>query len=292
MFNYILSHTSCTILLDNQLITIPHTDRKWERLLEAVKTKDLTTIRTFMNPESNANTFCQGYFKINNGIAYYQDQPLANCLSKRIVDMMDDGFNIQPMVAFVTNLMSNPSNRAIEEAYSFLEVCNLPITEDGCFIAYKRIRDNWMDVYTGTIDNRVGNVVSMPRNQVDDLSERTCSHGLHVCSIGYLTHYTGERLVAVKVNPRNIVSIPKDYENSKMRVCEYTVVQELDMTTIAAFDEALRSVWVDDRPIDDDEPDEEYNSHYAEDAKPEYSGSRFDDEPATYADNKDDGYID
>ena len=122
-----------------------------------------------------------------------------------------------------------------------------------------------MDVYTGTIDNRVGNVVSMPRNQVDDLSERTCSHGLHVCSIGYLTHYTGERLVAVKVNPRDIVSIPKDYENSKMRVCEYTVVQELDMSTIAAFDEALRSVWVNNPPIDDDESDEEYNSHYAED---------------------------
>ena len=281
MFNYILSDTSCTILLDNQLITIPHTDRKWERLLEAIKTKDLTTIRTFMNPVSSANTFCQGYFKIDNGIAYYQDQPLANCLSKRIVDMMDDGFNIQPMVAFVTNLMSNPSNRAIEEAYSFLEVCNLPITEDGCFIAYKRIRNNWMDVYTGTIDIRVGNVVSMPRNQVDDVSERTCSHGLHVCSIGYLTHYTGERLIAVKVNPRDIVSIPKDYENSKMRVCEYTVVQELDMTTIAAFDKALRSVWVDDRPMDDDEPDEdtmdddetdeEYNSHYAEDEDDGYT---------------------
>lgn len=265
MFNYILSDQSCTILLDNQLNTIPRTHRGWDRLLEAIKKVDLDALRAFVNPVSAVQTFCQGFFKIDNGIAYYQDQPLANCLSRRIVAMMDDGFNIQPMVAFVTNLMSNPSNRAIEEAYSFLEVCNLPITEDGCFIAYKRIQNNWMDVYTGTIDNRVGNVVSMPRNQVDDLSERTCSHGLHVCSIGYLTHYTGERLIAVKVNPRDIVSIPKDYENSKMRVCEYTVIQELDMSTIAAFDEALRSVWVDDRPMDDDEPDEEYNDHYAED---------------------------
>lgn len=292
MFNYILSDQSCTILLDNQLSTIPRTNRKWERLLEAIKTADLTAIRGFMNPESSANTFCQGYFKIDNGIAYYQDQPLAYCLSKRIVNMMDDGFDIQPMVRFVNNLMSNPSNRAIQETYAFLEVCNLPITEDGCFIAYKRIRDNWMDVYSNTLDNHIGNIVAMPRNQVDDVSERTCSHGLHVCSIGYLTHYTGNRLVAVKVNPRNVVSIPTDYENSKMRVCEYTVVQELDMTTIAAFDKALRSVWVGDRPMDDDEPDEdemdddetdeEYNDHYAEDAKP----------ATTYADNEDDGYTD
>lgn len=282
MFNYILSDQSCTILLDNQLSTIPRTHRKWERLLEAIKTADLTTIRGFMNPESSANTFCQGYFKIYNGIAYYQNQPLAHCLSRRIVAMMEEGFDIQPMVAFINNLMSNPSNRAIQETYAFLEVCNLPITEDGCFIAYKRIRDNWMDVYSNTLDNHVGNTVAMPRNQVDDVSERTCSHGLHVCSIGYLTHYTGNRLVAVKVNPRDVVSIPTDYENSKMRVCEYTVVQELDMTTIAAFDEALRSVWVGDRPMDDDEPDEEYNDHYAEDAKP----------ATTYADTEDDGYTD
>lgn len=282
MFNYILSDQSCTILLDNQLSTIPRTHRGWERLLEAIKKVDLTAIRGFMNPENNANTFCQGYFKINNGIAYYQDQPLAHCLSRRIVAMMEEGFDIQPMVAFVNNLMSNPSNRAIQETYAFLEVCNLPITEDGCFIAYKRIRDNWMDVYSNTLDNHIGNIVAMPRNQVDDVSERTCSHGLHVCSIGYLTHYTGNRLVAVKVNPRDVVSIPTDYENSKMRVCEYTVVQELDMTTIAAFDEALRSVWIGDRPMDDDEPDEEYNDHYAEDAEP----------AATYADNEDDGYTD
>lgn len=265
MFNYILSDQSCTILLDNQLNTIPRTHRGWDRLLEAIKKVNLDALRAFVNPVSAVQTFCQGFFKIDNGIAYYQDQPLANCLSRRIVAMMEDGFDIGPMVAFVNNLMSNPSNRAIEEAYNFLEVCNLPITEDGCFIAYKRIQNNWMDVYTGTIDNRVGNVVSMPRNQVDSVSERTCSHGLHVCSIEYLTHYQGERLVAVKVNPRDIVSIPTDYQNSKMRVCEYTVVQELDMATIAAFDEALRSVWVDDRPMDDDEPDEEYNDHYAKD---------------------------
>jgi hypothetical protein len=251
-------------MMESKLSTISANHRYWHKLVEALRTKDLDTLRGFLDPETAANKFCQGFFRIENGVVYYKDAPLANCLSKRIVDMMDDGFDIQPMVRFVNNLMQNPSNRAIEETYKFLEVCALPLTEDGCFVAYKRIRGDWKDVYSGTIDNSIGSRPSMPRQYVDDTCNRTCSHGLHVCSINYLAHYSGERLVAVKVNPRDVVSIPVDYENSKMRVCEYEVLQELDMATIAAFDATLSSVWKDTQP-DDDESDEEYNSHYAED---------------------------
>jgi hypothetical protein len=72
-----------------------------------------------------------------------------------------------------------------------------------------------------------------------------------------------------KVNPKNVVSIPADYNNSKMRVCEYEVIDELNMADIKEFDEALKAVYV---PCDDGEP-------------------LFDDEPE-YAEDEDDGYCD
>jgi hypothetical protein len=147
------------------------------------------------------------------------------------------------MQRFVENLMENPSRRAIYELYSFLEECNLPITDDGHFIAYKRIRNDWMDVYSGTIDNHIGQKPSLPRRNVDDDCRNTCSYGLHVCSLGYLAHYSGERLIAVKVNPKNVVSVPVDYHNSKMRVCEYEVITELDLATIDEYHQKLASVW-------------------------------------------------
>jgi len=63
---------------------------------------------------------------------------------------------------------------------------------------------------------------------VDDDQNRTCSASLHFCSRDYLNHFGGERIVVVKINPRDVVSIPTDYNNSKGRACRYEIVDEID----------------------------------------------------------------
>jgi hypothetical protein len=118
-----------------------------------------------------------------------------------------------------------------------LEASELPITEDGCFLAYKRIAGDFKDIYTHTIDNSPGQVVEMRRNAVDEDKNRTCSEGLHFCSREYLPHYgagSGDnKVVMIKINPRDVVAIPSDYNNAKGRCCKYTVAKELqlDLTT-------------------------------------------------------------
>jgi hypothetical protein len=64
----------------------------------------------------------------------------------------------------------------------------------------------------------------MMRNQVEDDENVTCAKGLHVCSKEYLPHFGGQNIVACEVDPKDVVSVPLDYNNSKMRVCEYKVV--------------------------------------------------------------------
>jgi hypothetical protein len=108
-----------------------------------------------------------------------------------------------------------------------LEKNNLPITPDGYFLAYKKVRANYLDVHSGTMDNSPGRVVEMPRNKVDDNQNNTCSHGLHFCSEGYLKHFGGERTVIVKINPADVVSIPNDYNQTKGRACRYEVIGEV-----------------------------------------------------------------
>jgi hypothetical protein len=125
------------------------------------------------------------------------------------------------------NMMTNPSFRAVNELYGFLEKNNLPITPDGHFLAYKRVRENYTDCHTGKMDNSVGKVVEMERNKVDDNQNNTCSSGLHFCSENYLRSFGGERTVIVKINPRDVVSIPTDYDNSKGRACRYEVIGEV-----------------------------------------------------------------
>jgi hypothetical protein len=158
---------------------------------------------------------------------YWDGEVFNGTLATRMVAMLTEGFTIEPLVKFMENLLENPSKRSVDELYGFLEKNNLPITPDGHFLAYKKVRIDYKDVYSGTMDNSPGQVVTMPRNKVDDDKDRTCSAGLHFCSEGYLRHFGGERTVIVKINPRDVVSIPSDYDNTKGRACQYEVVGEV-----------------------------------------------------------------
>ena len=97
-------------------------------------------------------------------------------------------------------------------------------------MAYKAVRSDFKDIHSGTFDNSVGQTVSMPRNAVDDDKNRTCSAGLHFCSFEYLPHFAhaNGHVVLVKINPRDVVAIPADYNDTKGRTCRYEVTGEYE----------------------------------------------------------------
>jgi hypothetical protein len=179
-----------------------------------------------------------GKVRVDNGQVFYGDFPVANTLTERVLKMMSEGFKADHMLRFLENLMANPSARAVRETYTFLENYGLPITDDGCFLAYKAVTNDYKDIHSRKFDNSIGAVVSMLRNQVDDNYGVDCSQGLHVGALDYVVtygHFTkgaartegGNRLLIVKVNPANVVSVPRFEGFTKMRVCEYTVVSEI-----------------------------------------------------------------
>ena len=171
-----------------------------------------------------------------------------------MIQMLQEGFSIEPMVLFMENLMSNPSKRSVLELYGFLEKSNLPITPDGHFLAYKKVRDNYLDCHSGTMDNSVGKVLEMERNEVDDDKDRTCSSGLHFCSISYLNCFGGERTMILKINPRDVVSIPSDYNDAKGRTCRYEVIGELNVAPEDAFTKPVQETAVGSQPLPKKEP--------------------------------------
>jgi hypothetical protein len=58
--------------------------------------------------------------------------------------------------------------------------------------------------------------------------------------MSYLNHFGGARTVIVKVNPRDVVSIPSDYNGAKGRTCRYEVIGELGVDPAAAFDKSVQ----------------------------------------------------
>jgi hypothetical protein len=168
--------------------------------------------------------------QIEHGVLTLDGRHVGGVIADRILTMFDEGFDIEPMCKFVENLYDNPSYKAVNELYGFLEATDLPITEDGHFLAYKMVRADFKSHYDGKTDNSVGSTPKMPRNMVDENADQTCSKGLHFCSQSYLNHYASNGIVViVKVNPRDVVSIPTDYDNSKGRACEYLVTGVFDV---------------------------------------------------------------
>lgn len=234
-YPFIIQGSNLTVVIDGTPHTISNTHVTFEKVKEAIKAGDWDKVKDIIEPKKVVLNYGQGNVSIQGTTLYWKGKPWHNAMATRMIQMLTDGFPIDPMVKFMENLMMNPSNRSVQELYGFLEKNNLPITPDGCFLAYKKVRSDFKDVHSGTFDNSPGQVVSMPRNEVDDVADNTCSHGLHFCSKEYLQHFGGDRTVIVKINPADVVSIPRDYNESKGRCCRYEVISELGVDPDQAF---------------------------------------------------------
>lgn len=227
MYPYLIQGSNIVIVIDNQSHTINNQHISYQNIIEAIKKTDWKLVKELIEPKQTLVNYSDGNITIENDVMYWKGTMFVNALSDKIIEMYREGFSIDPMIAFMENLMSNPSNRSVTELYRFLDRGNLPITSDGCFLAYKKVRDNYKDCHTGTIDNSVGQIVEMERNTVDDDKDRTCSSGLHFCSQEYLKDFSGDRIMILKISPRDVVSIPSDYNDTKGRCCRYEVIGEL-----------------------------------------------------------------
>lgn len=223
-----------SVVFDGKPYVIPSSAVQFDAVLEAINDNDADALYNLLQPKLNISVATEGRISYDGRDLLFNGERIHNAISDRLNFLWSRGLKYQPLLKFLDNLMDNPSYRAVNETYGFLEACNLPITDDGHFLAYKMVRHDYRDIYTGTMDNSVGCIVEVPRNKVDENSERTCSYGLHCCSKEYLFSGYGswniggvDRILIVKVNPRDVVAVPSDYNNSKMRVCRYEVVGEL-----------------------------------------------------------------
>lgn len=240
MFPYIIQGSNIVIVIGTNSHTISKTHIAYDRILEAIKTSDWDTVKNLVEPQKVLLNYGAGNISIQGDRLFWKGQEFHNAVSQRIVQMFQDGFSVEPMVNFMENLMQNPSKQSVTELYGFLEKNRMPITPDGHFLAFKKVRADYRDVHSGTFDNSVGQVVEMERNQVDDNRNRKCSTGLHFCSHDYLNHFSGERTMIVKINPKDVVSIPVDYNDSKGRCCRYEVIGELGVDPAEAFTKAVQ----------------------------------------------------
>lgn len=240
---YIIQEKQMVLFVNGKSFTIEKSALNYQKVADALRAGDWATVEKLVDLSSELNSYTNGNLTIRGNRVEWKGKPFHNALSTRLMKMHAEGFPVDPMINFIDRLDKNPSYRAVKELYGFLEKNQLPITEDGKFLAYKRVdvleedstedptlkKGDYVDHYTRKIRNNPGDTPSMDRNKVDDDPSRTCSEGLHFASMEYLNdsgYAAGGVLLVVEVDPADVVSIPEDYNRQKGRCCRYHVVSE------------------------------------------------------------------
>lgn len=243
---YIVNAKAIILFLDNKPVRLEKSDTRYPKI-----------IKFFDEPEDEQETYVKNVlaplevkldtihgkdgFEVVEGDVFYKGEKLPNALATKVKSIVREGLPLTHFEKFWENLSLNPSSTSINELVDFLEYKELPITEDGHFIAYKGVKADFYSIHgnsntkvikgtvngSGQILNSVGEEIEVTRRDVDDDRNNHCSFGLHVGALAYASSFgSGGKLLIVKVNPKDVVSVPKDYSCQKCRVSAYKVVAE------------------------------------------------------------------
>lgn len=223
--NYIILPQSLILNHAGKTTTINKADGRYDQVIQKIKEGKLDEIIPLL---SIADTLSERGFQIVDGLVHVNGDALPESLSARVLDFFNNNLPFEPLLKFWAKLKNNPSFNSRQMLFKFLEHNGHPITTEGNFIAYRAVRNDFLDKHTGKMDNSVGNVVEIDRSKVDDNPNNVCSHGLHVATMSYAQSFGSgdDKLLDVEVDPADVVAVPTDYNGTKMRVCRFKVVAE------------------------------------------------------------------
>jgi len=266
-FPRVVTRNNITVFHLGKQYTVAKESSAYNDLLEAFRQGDWDYIPDLLSKEALLKTKSGGKLRVENGQVYLLDDDdcefvVSKSLNDSILFHMEQELDLTPLVAFAKNLQLNPSSRSVQQLFNWLENTRLTITEDGHFIAYKGVTSDFKDPHTKKENNSPGAVCEMRRNEVDDDPSRTCSHGYHVATYDFAKGYS-QRLVSVKINPKDVVSVPTDYNMAKMRVSRYQVLEEVGSEcTKPVYSSKYEDEEYEDEDEDYDEDDDQNSDEY------------------------------
>lgn len=233
---YVMSNDSITVVYQGKPNVVKKGSPNFLRLRDALFAEDWDCVPKCLTVAKSIEDWAKGRFTVvtmydytkesDKTTLYYNGTRLPEDLNKRIIEMATAGEDPNPLFLFWERLSKNPSSRSVQQLWTFLEHEGIPLTKDGCFLAYKAVNADYTDKHTGTINNKPGTINKMERNMISDDPTHACHFGFHVGALEYAKSFGGAegRLVICKVDPEHVVCIPYDSSYQKMRVCRYEVV--------------------------------------------------------------------
>jgi len=274
-YPYIVSDDTATLLHEGKPYTLESSHPNFAPFKKALIIGDFETAINYLDIRKQVEEFADGELIVKNGAVYWNSNQLHGKVVEKLLELLESGMKVgNPFIKFVKNLLDNPSNNSVEQLYDFLSYKSLAIDDDGFVVGYKGVAsDGWSvsgNTQTivlqgevnerGQILNRVGDTIEVQRRSVDDNRENSCSHGLHIGSFDYARCWANDgKLLLVRFNPRDAVSVPQDCECQKLRVCKYEVLEEIEVEDNSEIKKPYYGVYTNGNVDEDYDYDEDYD---------------------------------
>lgn len=215
-----------------KLFTVNNKSDKYQAVRKLVLDGDIAGAIDTIDTAKAITKFSNGMMVVDGVDVLYAGKRVTNSIIPKIIDAFKSGDSkLTALCNFLRRLLDNPSKNSIDLLWGFIEHNDVTIDEDGCIVAWKKVRsteNGLVDSHTGKIPNDVGTLVKMIRSHVVEDANVTCTHGLHVGAWSYVGSFSGDTILKVKIAPEDVVSVPKDYSAMKMRVAKYMVSAIVD----------------------------------------------------------------
>ena len=258
-----------TVVVGGEMYVATGTHANFESILDKARAGDASVVDLFDISKTAEKRFerLSERVTVANGRIYFDGEEVDNALTTQVLRFIDSGVeDFGPLVKFFEKVMTNPQKHSREQLYRWLQRYDFTITDEGDFIAYKGVRTVDADhkyesisrgkaisngvEYDGAIPNPLGAVVEMPRGKVQHDPSVGCHTGLHAGTWSYASGFAQGAVLTVVINPRDVVSVPTDCADQKLRVCRYTVQEVTEVkysAPVVSFDDDL-----------DEDEDEDY----------------------------------
>lgn len=220
--------------------TVAKDHQNYDAILKAYNEGDVETLEVLCNIVKFVAKVTNGDVKISDDSVYWRGTKVNAFLATRIIELLRDKLSIDSISRFTEKLMTNPTVDVRDDLYKWLENGNMPIFDDGDFLAYKYVGKGYLSVHSGPsgkVYQGVGEVVTLPREECNANRDITCSTGLHFCSLDYLPKFASNlndgHVIIVKINPADVVAIPTDYNLTKGRTCRFEVIGEVSADEVS-----------------------------------------------------------
>lgn len=289
---YTITQDSITVIWKGKPHVVQKGSPNFAALRDAIMLEEWDSLEENLTVAQAVQKWAKGKFSLSNdgSKVLYDGDEVPNDFGGRILAMVTKGDSPDILMNFWERLQKNPSFRSVHQLWSFLSHKGIPLTDDGCFLAYKGVRNDYKDAHSGKFDNSPGAINEMPRNQISDDPNHACHEGFHVGALGYARTFS-QRVVICKVDPEHVVCVPYDSSQQKMRVCRYEVMgnygSELPSTTFK--EDVYENPPIEDEEIDNDEVEEEnFQASSGADLEDEDDDSEEESFPTIASDPEDD----